>query len=119
MGAGARGARQRELAELYGTIESLRARKRPAGDSEPAPRDDGSGPSPKDPSVPKAVTGVLRNADGPLTSARITEAINATRREEASHSSVSVALKRMEADGRVKSVPGARPYQWVIGDGDS
>ena len=111
--------RQRELADLYGTIESLRAMGRPADGAEPAPRDDGPGPSLKDPSVPKAAARVLRHADGPMTAARIAEAVNANRREEASHSSVSVALRRMQADGRAKSVPGAKPYQWVIGDGDS
>ncbi len=112
-------ARQEKLAELYATIGKLRATERTAGGMEPAPRDDGSNPPPKDPSVPKAAVRVLRNAGGPLTSARVREAINASRRVEASYSSVSVALKRMGADGRVKSVPGARPYQWVIGDGDS
>ncbi len=59
---------------------------------------------------------VLKNTDGPITSAKVTETVNASRREEASHSSVSVVLKRLEERGRIKSVPGAKPYQWVIGD---
>ncbi len=82
------------------------------------PRDDRFGSLLKEPSIPKAAIEVLKNADGPMTSARVMEIVNAGRREETSYSSVSVALKRLETKGRVKSLPGMKPAQWVIRDGE-
>lgn len=129
--------KERELAELYRAVENLRALGGSGSEDRPAPdRGDRPAPAPTKPeggvppdkgfgslfrdlSIPKAAVEVLKNSEKPLTSARVTEIVNAGRTKEASYSSISVALSRLEARGRVKSLPGVKPYQWVIGEGES
>ena len=128
--------KERELAELYEAIENLRELRRLAGEDRPAPEsEDQPSPAPvaakpedampkderfgslfKDLSIPKAAIEVLKNSQEPLTSARVRDIVNANRTKKVSYSSISVALRRMEGVGKVKSLPDAKPIQWVIGD---
>ena len=128
--------KERELAELYEAIENLRQLQRPAVENRPVPesedqpapvaakpedaipKDERFGSLFKDLSIPKAVIEVLKNSEEPLTSARVTEIVNANRTREASYSSVAVALGRMESTGGVKRLPDTKPAQWVIGGGE-
>ncbi len=82
-------------------FSNLRAMKRPAvEDRSPAepvgsvPRDDRFGSLLKEPSIPKAAIEVLKNADGPLTPARVTEIVSAGRKEWASYSSGNIGNGR-------------------------